>query len=109
MPISRWERGSGTIEKNQLEFIFASEYNADIKVERLLPPRERLPIVAAPPRLEAMTTRLAEWVAFKSETPSLSGTSIGHVEGFRVVLSVAPYACTRVITRAKLEVIQLLS
>lgn len=50
--------------KNRLEFIFTSEYNAIIKAVRLLPPRERSPTVAAPPRLDVMTTRLAGWVAF---------------------------------------------
>jgi hypothetical protein len=42
-----------------------SQYNEVRKAARLLPPRERLPIMAAEPRLEAMTVRLAGWVALK--------------------------------------------
>lgn len=58
------EKGSGGL-KIRLEMKVQNQYNVIIKAERLLSPRERSPIVAAPPRLDVMTTRLAGWVAFK--------------------------------------------
>jgi hypothetical protein len=54
--------------KQQLEDNLKNKYNEIIKAERLLPPHERLPLLAAPPRLEVMTTRLVGWVAFKGDT-----------------------------------------
>lgn len=58
--------------KKRLEMESENQYNANVKVKRLLPPRERSPIVAAPPRLEVMTARLAGWVIF-SGIPARNG------------------------------------
>ena len=67
-PVGKGSRGL----KNRLESKVQNQYNIIIKAERLLPPRERSPTVAAPPRLDVMTTRLAGWVAFKFKIVLLS-------------------------------------